>query len=1010
MQQGSPVYSRIVVAIFAIAVCSLFYSTQFGCGSGVSAGRDDDTSSPDVDAPPGETPLDDVETLIKSQVYAGSLVLHLSEDLHARTADGRLTVGAGHCEERSDEAIPCEDVVSAIQSAIDSYDGAKLKPLSDVDPDKMDARRAYLEELNRTKLPDMNSVVEIEVKDTDEAIKLYRALKDLRGVEAIYPQTIPHPTSLSTTPDLTSTQGYLFSYEAKGGLNAKYAWDQGVHGENVVIVDNEGNWDLNHLDLPLDASKLITGLSCTTPDESQVCKEQANHGAAIVGILASIDNGHGTTGVAYESDVYVAVATDVGEMLGQLTDGQGDSIHDELPPGSVFLIEVGIEGALSDPESGCQVSQYGCIPIEAATAVYNVVQLATAAGITVVEVADNGSVNLNNTNVYYDFQTKLGMVPDSGSILVGASVGGGDHHKADFSNCGTPIDLFGWGGYVATAGYGYPGNPFTWVTIPGGPNPPNTDPHAYFINTASGTSSAAAMVAGAAALLQSYAKQEFQEISTRYLMPGKVRDILYNSGISQAGGGCSIGKQPRMNVAFGLVDTFVNQVFAQYPALNGGHLTHDELVALRAMGLGLACGTIDIEHHVIAGLHDPSCPEIDETELWPKGNYISKDLDFDGDYRADLVQWTNGTWKIDLSSVGDGGDNYGAWDVIVNYPPIEGKWVWPYIADMDSDGRTDFVVYDKEHGEWYIAYMNYDILEAGTWPGWDRIIDYSSEWVDDRKMNEWESNYSRPAVGDYDGDGFNDIAISCSDGYWRIDYGGPNDADLGVFEKVVQYLTDEQLAQAPGWAYLTVMGFGKGGDTPIAYKIPDGVTNEGQFKVFIAPDYTIEVMAMSYIFINYGGNEAIPLAGDYYSQGATLPAVKTPSGEWLLTDLNFNPDNFTFDPEIKYLDPSTGYGDKTCHPVVANFDGDYYDDRAVMCKDGWRIAYSNPDFAAYEDADGMRRIDLGYTSGTMLTLPGRSYSGGISYAYAQQLINYYKISHPSTPPPIIVDMPGFGAQ
>jgi hypothetical protein len=88
---------------------------------------------------------------------------------------------------------------------------------------------------------------------------------------------------------------------------------------------------------------------------------------------------------------------------------------------------------------------------------------------------------------------------------------------------------------------------------------------------------------------------------------------------------------------------------------------------------------------------------------------------------------------------------------------------------------------------------------------------------------------------------------------------------------------------------------------------------------------------------------------------------------------------------------------------VGNFDGDGYDDRAVMCPDEWRIAYSSNTFAAQMDGNGTRHIALGYEPSTF-ALPGRSYAGGISYAYARQLIDEFEKQNPGVPPPIQMDM------
>ena len=75
-----------------------------------------------------------------------------------------------------------------------------------------------------------------------------------------------------------------------------------------------------------------------------------------------------------------------------------------------------------------------------------------------------------------------------------------------------------------------------------------------------------------------------------------------------------------------------------------------------------------------------------------------------------------------------------------------------------------------------------------------------------------------------------------------------------------------------------------------------------------------------------------------------------------------------------------------------------------MCPNEWRIAYSSADlFLDQRVADTSRRVPLGY-DGSLFSLPGRSYSGGISYASVKQAIEEFALRHPGVPPPIMVDM------
>jgi len=103
--------------------------------------------------------------------------------------------------------------------------------------------------------------------------------------------------------------------------------------------------------------------------------------------------------------------------------------------------------------------------------------------------------------------------------------------------------------------------------------------------------------------------------------------------------------------------------------------------------------------------------------------------------------------------------------------------------------------------------------------------------------------------------------------------------------------------------------------------------------------------------------------------------------------------------------PENIWGDISCQPLNADFDGDGMDDRAVMCPDEWKISYSGEDYPQFKNNQPFyRSIDtITYDTGEF-TLPGRSYSGGVSYETAQQILSWYQAHYPNDPPPIPVDM------
>jgi hypothetical protein len=1004
----------IRVSRLACVACLFLFSA---CGSGTTV------SSVDGIYPAqslGElTPL---EETIYTEGYAGHLVVFLKNDnvIANEVKQSRIEVIANEVKQSRIEVIanevkqsreyggiasspvaPRNDsikdyegeeqfvVPDSLASIPNTYSTAEVKRAVDIPAERLDEMRARLESLSGRKLLDFNLVYHIETTDLDDAVRIMRDLQNNPDVDKVYPARKTYVTSISTVPDLTGHQGYLNADETHGGLNAAAAWSAGASGNGVTLVDIEHEWNFSHEDLNLTwGVDNWVGVMCY-PTIATHCIPDLAHGTAVAGIISSLDNGHGTTGFAPQTDL----KTDApGYNLINLVDGIVSTTNHEVPAGSILFVEVQNPGRLSDGSCGgfSELDQYGCVPTSVEPGMFAAFEYLSAAGITVIEGAGNGSVDLGDPATYYSFEVTL-FDHDSGSILVGGSQGS-NHQKISFSNYGSPVDAYAWAQGVVTTAYPYGGStgPYYWTPVSGA-NPPNDDPNAYFTNRFGGTSSATAMVAGAAALVQSYAKDLMGD--KRYLMPLKMREILVSTGIAQSGSGGNIGRQPRIDRAMAAVDTFWTSITTAYPELLGtGRLTLSEVLTLRTMGLGLICKDRDFTNS------DPACPE---EGVFTPGTGIGKPMDFDGDGRADLVSWTNGQWKLDLSTVGSGGDNYGAWDVIVNYPATDSDWVWPYVEDYNSDGRSDFAVYDKQNGIWYIAFTNNSILSTGTWAGWDWEIDYSAEWVDTLEMDEWNSQYSRPVPGDYNDDGWVDIAIACSDGYWRIDHGGADRSNYGVFDRNIRYLTTEQLSQAPGWAYLASTGRQNHTDykkSIMAFKVPDGLPEEGKIYAYSHPNYDTNLL--STVTTRFGGNDTILSITQFNStNGLFSLGLKENNSEWRVALRTSTPSY-----SISDLPPVAIYGGLDCKPITADFDGDNLDDRAVMCPDEWRIAYSSDTYA--KSGDGARHVALGYNP-AKFTLPGRSYSGGISYSFVQRLISYFKQAYPGEPPVIPVDMASF---
>jgi hypothetical protein len=177
--------------------------------------------------------------------------------------------------------------------------------------------------------------------------------------------------------------------------------------------------------------------------------------------------------------------------------------------------------------------------------------------------------------------------------------------------------------------------------------------------------------------------------------------------------------------------------------------------------------------------------------------------DFDGDGRADVLLQTGASWRIVLST---GRTPAGTWDR---------AWA-VYPADLNGDGLSDLLLYDRTTGAWSQA-INVGsgrfVYTSGTWnPGWDIAVgDFNGDgrvdvllvdaMVGVRMVGFSDGNGSfayvpgeappgsSVTVGDFNGDGVSDAFFySAVTGAWTLMTSDP----AGRFSK-------RSGAMAPGW-------------------------------------------------------------------------------------------------------------------------------------------------------------------------------------------------------------------
>ncbi len=371
-------------------------------------------------------------------------------------------------------------------------------------------------------MPELSAWRRVRVRGARSAID--RALVDLRAradvttaFEAPSPELpfMPGSTLASgscpiKTPPYEERQGYL--RPAPGGIDAPSAWAKpGGRGEAVWFADIEGAWNTKHEDLPGDR---VRAIGAPMPG-----RDWEMHGTAVLGEVLSRENDLGMVGIAPNvARVITSSITNVSAAAAI------DLAQAQLRPGDVLLIELHSIGP-----------RRRYLPMEFWDDVFDVIQVASARGVVVVEAAGNGAEDLDHEAYGGKLERRN---RDSGAIMVGAGApaleGWKDRSRLDFSNYGSRVDVQGWGRMVATLDYGDLQG-CDVVTR-------------KYTNTFAGTSSASPIVAGAALLVESIVKTE----KGCPLPPRELRALLVETGSPQTDGPHGPAKQsigPRPDLA-----------------------------------------------------------------------------------------------------------------------------------------------------------------------------------------------------------------------------------------------------------------------------------------------------------------------------------------------------------------------------------------------------------------------------------------------------------------------------
>ena len=437
--------------------------------------------------------------------------------------------------------------------ALSSVPGVSVEPIFDLPRSVLEALRQVGEARSGHRLADLSQYFAVHVPHS-----FTKELEDLRGrlqamAEVEYAYTRPSlrlPVDVAPpTPDLLNNPpGQGYRDPAPSGIDIDFAWSQGLLGQGVTVTDIEANWNLNHEDLDhllgqMPPVPMIDPLDWNDPNLPS--NDGINHGTATLGVLAAGDNGYGATGLVPGSKIRVVPFSIFSDpsftgpnavLLATL----------QLTPGDVILLEMEVEVPGTND----------ALPFEFFPLEYAVVRQATALGLHVIEPAGNSPDGLDLDRLGFEASPMAasgqGLFDlsqrDSGAVMVG---GGASltqqfgnlawHDRYVNSNFGSRTDTYAWAQNVTTLGFGPsssqlancdppdPADPLTSF------NPPNMDQ--WYTRCYNGTSSAGAIVAGAAAVLEQKHRADFgQPFASREL-----RNLLRLGTPDWAG---EIGHQP----------------------------------------------------------------------------------------------------------------------------------------------------------------------------------------------------------------------------------------------------------------------------------------------------------------------------------------------------------------------------------------------------------------------------------------------------------------------------------
>jgi len=323
-------------------------------------------------------------------------------------------------------------------------------------------------------------------------------------VDRISLETKLAPLPVKDGADITSVDMPHLDPQEQG-LDVEAVWSlPGGKGAGELLADVEQGWHTAHPEFSgITANVLPGGLEVVAAKP---------HGTMALSVAVARKDLKGVVGVApLVPEVVLSSEMRLsGEAVTEaaIMDAIVDLTKAGRSPGGVLLLEVQKE--VKEFDAAFPAGVMG--PCEMKVEVFEVIQLAVANHIIVVEAAGNGSENAAlMKSVDLDVLTTL-LHGDSGAIVVGQSRWDGvaaGHAAIDYACTGKRIDCFGWGFLVPAASVVTATIPYTPAYTP------------YF----GGTSSASAMIAGTVLVVQGLVRNGAAG-AISYLPPMQMRALL----------------------------------------------------------------------------------------------------------------------------------------------------------------------------------------------------------------------------------------------------------------------------------------------------------------------------------------------------------------------------------------------------------------------------------------------------------------------------------------------------